>query len=368
MMRFLPISQPSLTNKEREYLLAAFDSGWVSSLGQFIDKFEADFAQFCETKYAVTVANGTVGLHLALIANEIGPGDEVIIPDLTFVATANAVRYAGATPVFADIDESTLCLSPESVAKKMTANTKAIMPVHLYGHPADMAPLMDLAEKNNLIVIEDAAEAHGARYRGRRVGGIGQCGVFSFYGNKVITTGEGGMITTNDKDFYQRCRYLRDHAMSKEKRYWHTEVGYNYRITNLQAALGCGQLERIETLIQRRKDIFKRYEKNLKGHAKLRLNPQAEWAENIYWMICVESLDPQIKRDELLLRLKEKGVDSRPYFYPISQMPMYKTNSPSNDLSVSEKISARGFNLPSYFSLADEDIDYICQSLISLID
>src|SRR6267154_4441182 len=216
---FIPISKPFIGEREKELVLDAVDSGWVSSIGKYIDEFEATFARYCGTDYALTVSNGTTGLHLAFAALGLEPGDEVIIPDLTFVATANAVAYTGATPVLADIDADTLCLDPRSVKALISPRTKAIIPVHLYGHPADMDALKEIGDAHGVDIVEDAAEAHGAEYKGRRVGGLGKCGVFSFYGNKVITTGEGGMLTTNDQEFYQHARRLRDHAMSTQRRY-----------------------------------------------------------------------------------------------------------------------------------------------------
>src|SRR5438128_7006608 len=213
---FIPISKPFIGPREKQLVLDALDSGWVSSIGKYIDEFETNFARYCGTEHALAVSNGTTGLHLALAALGLQAGDEVIVPDLTFVATANAVAYTGATPVLAEIDPDTLCIDPESVKSLITDRTKAIIPVHLYGHPADMDALTEIAEAQRIDLIEDAAEAHGAEYKGRRVGGLGKCGVFSFYGNKVITTGEGGMLTTNDREFYQRAKRLRDHAMSPQ--------------------------------------------------------------------------------------------------------------------------------------------------------
>ena len=257
---FLPISKPFIGAREKELVLDALDSGWVSSIGKYIDEFEANFARYCGTEYALAVSNGTTGLHLALAALGLQPGDEVIVPDLTFVATANAVAYTGATPVLADIDPDTLCIDPASVKSRISERTRAIIPVHLYGHPADMDALLEIGRAHGVDIIEDAAEAHGAEYRGRRVGGLGKCGVFSFYGNKIITTGEGGMLTTNDRAFYLHAKRLRDHAMSPQRRYFHEERGFNYRITNLQAALGVAQLERIEEFLARRTEIMGWYQ------------------------------------------------------------------------------------------------------------
>src|SRR5271167_326201 len=284
---FIPISQPLIGPREKELVLDALNSGWVSSIGKYIDEFEANFASYCGTEYALAVSNGTTGLHLALVALGLQPGDEVIVPDLTFVATANAVAYTGATPVLADIDADTLCIDPASVKSLISARTRAIIPVHLYGHPADMDALMEIGDAHGLDIIEDAAEAHGAEYKGRKVGGLGKCGVFSFYGNKVITTGEGGMLTTNDRDFYQRARRLRDHAMSPQRRYFHEERGFNYRITNLQAALGVAQLERIDEFLGRRAEIMDWYSSEIATNGSVRLNRVKNWAKSAFWMICL---------------------------------------------------------------------------------
>jgi perosamine synthetase len=364
MPKFIPVSEPTITGKEIEYVLKAVKSGWVSSLGDFITKFEEEFAKFVDTKYALTVTSGTAGLHLALVSCGIKEGDEVIVPDLTFIATANAVKYTGATPVFADIDKDTWCISPEDIRKKITSRTKAIIPVHLYGHPADMDPILEIAKEYGLYVIEDCAEAHGAEYKGKKVGSIGNCGVFSFYGNKIITTGEGGMITTNDGNLYERARYLRDHAMSKEKRYWHTEIGYNYRMTNIQAALGLAQLERVEEIIQKKREIFRWYQEGLKGLEGIRINPEKEWAKNVFWMVCLVNEDfDEEKRDDFMKNLRERGIDTRPFFYPCSMMPMYRKDVFENP--VSYEIYRKGVNLPSSYNLEREDITYICNEIKS---
>lgn len=363
-MNFIPISQPSITQKEVDYVTDAVQSGWVSSLGKYIDIFEEKFAAYCGTKYAVATSNGTTALHLALITLGVSADDEVIIPDLTFVATASAVKYIGAKVVSVDIDEDTLCISPEAIEKAITSKTKAIIPVHLYGHPANMKEINKIAKKYNLFVVEDAAEAHGAEVNGKKVGGLSDAGVFSFYGNKIITSGEGGMITTNNKELYKKMRYLRDHAMSKDKRYWHTEVGFNYRMTNLQAALGVAQFERIDELLDKKKKIFEWYQEGLKDVKGARLNRQATWAKNVYWMVCLE-LDSynESQRDEFIQKLKTKGIDSRPYFYPVSDMPMYdETDSP-----VTHEVYQRGMNLPSYFDITREQVDYICNELKGFI-
>jgi len=360
--KFIPVSEPTITEREIEYVTQAVKSGWVSSLGEFINKFEEKFAKFIGTKYALTVTNGTAALHLALVSLGIKEGDEVIIPDLTFIATANAVKYTGATPVFADIDKETWCISPDDIRKKFTPKTKAIIPVHLYGHPADMDPILEIAKEYGLYVIEDCAEAHGAEYKGKKVGSIGHCGIFSFYGNKIITTGEGGMITTNDEKLYEKAKYLRDHAMNKEKRYWHTEIGYNYRMTNIQAALGLAQLERIEEIIQKKRQIFEWYKEGLSDLEGISLNPEKEYAKNVFWMVCFvnEKFDEE-KRDKFMKKLREKGIDTRPFFFPCSMMPMYKHDQFINPISY--EIYKKGVNLPSSYNLRREEISFICKEI-----
>ncbi len=364
MTKFIPISKPSITQKEIDNVVDAVSSGWVSSLGKYINTFEEKFALFCDCKYALTTSNGTTALHLALVSLGIGQNDEVIIPDFTFIATANAVRYTGARPLLVDIDENTLCISPEKIEQAITPNTKAIIPVHLYGHPANMREINAIAKKYNIFVIEDAAEAHGASVNGKKVGGLGDCGVFSFYGNKILTSGEGGMITTNNKSLYERMKYLRDHAMSSEKRYWHTEVGYNYRMTNLQAALGVAQLERVDELIDKKHKIFDWYHTELKDIKNISLNFTSKNSINVYWMVCVQIKNYSTsERDGLLKKLKNKGVDGRPFFYPISDMPMYG----EVETSITHKVSAKGLNLPSYYDITKNEVAYVCKTLLQCI-
>jgi len=322
--------------------------------------FEEKFSKYCNTKYAVATSNGTTALHLTLVSLGITEEDEVIIPNFTFVATASAIKYIGAKVITVDIEEDTLCISPEAIKKAITPKTKAIIPVHLYGHPANMIEINKIAKKYNLFVVEDAAEAHGAEQNGKKVGGLSDAGIFSFYGNKIITSGEGGMITTNNKELYKKLKYLRDHAMSKDKRYWHTEVGFNYRMTNLQAALGVAQFERINELLAKKKEIFKWYKDGLKDIPNIKLNYQKDGYKNIYWMMCIEINGYKEKeRDELIDKLKEKGIDSRPFFYPVSDMPMYD----NCDTPITHKVYQRGLNLPSYFDLTKEQVEYICKEI-----
>jgi len=359
LKRFFPVSQPAIGEKEIAYVTDAVRSGWVSSIGRYIEEFEKSFAGFCGSKFALAVSNGTTALHLALVSAGIKALDEVIIPDLTFVATANAVTYTGARAVPVDIDPNTLCMDIGSLESAITPRTRAIIPVHLYGHAAKMDELMSVARRHRLLVIEDAAEAHGAEYKGQRVGSIGDCGVFSFYGNKVITSGEGGMITTDNADLYSKAKLLRDHAMSPQKRYWHTEIGFNYRMTNLQAALGVAQMERIHEFLERRQLIMRWYRTFIGSDPKLRLNYEEPDTKNVYWMICLEIAGlTDAPRSVLMSKLREVGVDTRPYFYPISDMPMYQRA----DTPVAHAVSQRGMNLPSYTDLTESDVEHICQS------
>ena len=365
MHTFIPVSKPSIGEKEVAYVLDSVRSGWVSSLGPYIENFEKQFAAYCGTRFALTTSNGTTGLHLALVASGVVAGDEVIVPDLTFVATANAVAYIGATPVLVDVDSETLCISPDSIRRAITPRTRAIVPVHLYGHPADMDEINSVAKKHGLVVIEDAAEAHGAEYNGKRVGSLGLCGVFSFYGNKVITTGEGGMITTNDENLYHTAKRLRDHAMSPTRRYWHEEIGFNYRMTNMQAALGLAQLEQIDEFIAMRRVIMGWYCDRLASHPRLRLNRNAPWAKNVYWMICVEAAGlTDTTRQELMTALRERGVDSRPYFYPVSDMPVFL----GAETPVTHCYSRIGLNLPSYVGITEQEVDFVCRVFVALLD
>jgi len=363
-IEFIPISKPSITDREIAYITDAAKSGWVSSLGEYINKFECNYAIYCGTKYALTTSNGTTALHLALLSIGLNPNDEVIIPDLTFIATANAVSYTGAKCVQVDIDKNTLCIDPEKIKKAITNKTKAIIAVHLYGHPADMDEINKIAKEFNLYVIEDAAEAHGATINNKKVGGLSDVGIFSLYGNKIITSGEGGIITTNNKKLYDKMKLLRDHAMSKKKRYWHTEIGYNYRMTNIQAALGLAQLERIDNIILKKRMIFEWYCNGLKNDSRIKLNYEKKDCKNVYWMVCVEINKYTYKRRNALIKnLALKGIETRPFFYPISDMPMYK----SSKKVISQRASSHGINLPSFFDINEQQVKYVCDELIKAI-
>jgi len=372
MMTFIPVAAPVIGERELAYVTDAVRSGWVSSLGPYIERFERAFADYIGVSHAVAVSNGTVGLHLALHALGIGPGDEVLVPDLTFVATAHAVLQTGATPVFVDVEPDTWCIDPIAIRRAITPRTRAIIPVHLYGHPADMDAIRDLADNHRLLVIEDAAEAHGAEYHGRRVGGIGNVGVFSFYGNKIITTGEGGMVTTNDAALANRLRYLKDHGMSPQQRYYHTELAFNYRMTNVQAALGVAQLEQIETFIERRRQIFRWYAEELAGLPGIMLNVERPGTRNVYWMSCLVLTDNcHITRQELADGLRRHGIDSRPFFVPMHQLPhlagFRRVGREEDACPVAERLGARGLNLPSGCSLEESTVRQIASTIVQII-
>ncbi|MEX1019895.1 MAG: DegT/DnrJ/EryC1/StrS family aminotransferase [Litorilinea sp.] len=361
---FIPIYEPWLGETEEAYVLDAVRSGWISSLGQYISRFEREFAEYCGAEHGVSVSNGTAALHLALHALGIGPGDEVIVPALSFVASANAVYYTGARPIFVDVDSHTWTLDPERIEQHITPRTRAIMPVHLYGHPAPMHELIELAARYELQIVEDAAEAHGAQVNGHRVGALGRIGAFSFYGNKIITTGEGGMLVTNDSALADRCRMLRDHAMPPERRYWHEEVGFNYRMTNLQAAVGVAQLERIDQFLACKRAIAKRYDAALRDVPGLVLPYERPGYTNVYWMYSILVQTPfPLTRDELIQALRARGIDSRPFFHPLDTLPFY-AGEPARPTA--KMLSECGLNLPSFPRLSDGQLDYICTTLREL--
>lgn len=366
--KFIPIAEPDLSDLEGTYLLDAFRSGWISSIGRYIEQFEREFAQFCEVEHAVAVTNGTVAIQLALLAAGVGPGDEVVVPALTFVATAAAVKHVGAEPVFVDSEPEIGTMDPVAVARAIGPRTKAIIPVHVYGHPADMDPILEIARSRNLVVIEDAAEAHGARYKGRRVGSMGDMATYSFYGNKLLTTGEGGMVVTSDPKLEARLRFLKDHAMDPNRRYWHPEVGYNFRMTNLQAAVGCAQLRRFDEIMEHRRNVVALYRTAFESHPHFVINPARTWAQAVPWLVCL--LLPEgttrAQRDDVAASLKSDGFDTRPYFHPLSAMPPYeqcKRVGRSEGLPVAESLSARGMNLPSVRMVSPEDAASIAEAV-----
>lgn len=365
MRQFIPVAEPALIGNEKEYVLDCLESTWISSNGKYIERFERAFAEFCGVKHALSCCNGTVALHLALLALGVGPGDEVIVPTLTYVASANAVAYCGARPILVDSEPETWNINPGLILKHITPRTKGIMVVHLYGHPTDMDPILALARQHGLFVLEDAAEAHGAEYKGQRVGSIGEIATFSFYGNKVITTGEGGMVVTNDDDLARKVRQLKGQGQDPERRYWFPVRGYNYRMTNVEAAIGLAQMEKIDWHMQRRRENAEWYRKYLGGKAQFTLSPEMPWARNAYWINCVvlDGAFP-LSRDAVMKELARAGVETRPFFYPMHTLPMYReagTNFP-----LAERLAAQGINLPSSATLTEEDVAYVCHTLVEL--
>ena len=360
----IPVSEPDIGEKEIEYVDDAVRSGWVSSHGKYIDEFEKNFSEFIGTKYGLAVSNGTTALHLALSALGIKEGDEVIVPDFTFISPVNAVLYCNATPVLCDIDKNNWCIDPELIEKLITDRTKAIIVVHLYGNSANMDKIMEIAGKHNLYVIEDTAESLGTTYKGKKLGSIGTIGCFSFYGNKTMTTGEGGFCTTNDKELYEKMLMLRDHGMTSKKRYWHEFIGYNYRMTNLQAALGVAQLERINYFIDKKHEIGKIYRERLKD--MVTLHPEGSDYNGTYWLYSI-LIDNEKNRDNLMDFLYRNGIDTRRFFYPVHTMPPYEKYSNDN-YPVSTDIAKRGINLPSSVKLKEEGVNYVCDKIIEFLE
>ena len=366
----IPVAIPDLSGNETKYVLEAMKSTWISSTGPFIDKFESDFARLCNTNAAITVSNGTVALHLALLALGVEPGNEVIIPSLTYIATANAVKYVGATPVFIDVDKENWCLDPNLIEESISNKTKGIIAVHLYGHPCDMDKINKIAAIHDLWVIEDAAEAHFAKYKGQCVGGLSKMAIFSFYGNKIITCGEGGAITLNDKQLEIKLRMLKGQGMDPERRYYFPIIGYNYRLTNLACSILCAQIERREEIILNRNLIFNHYYDHLKDIPGIIFQPVSDWAVPAKWLYCILINEKEFgcSRDTLILSLKEFNVDTRPFFIPLHKLPPFKKEGVEKNvkLPVTEELSECGINLPTYNKLSDIEIVYICNVIRSI--
>jgi perosamine synthetase len=360
----IPVAAPVLEGREKEYVLECLSTSWISSNGRFIVEFEKAFADFCGVEHAVATNNGTTALHLALVSLGLKPGDEIIVPTLTYIASANAVRYCGAIPVFVDNHVPTFNMDPDAIQAKITGRTKGILPVDLYGHPVDLDPILQIAENNGLFVLEDAAEAVGARYKGRRLGGHGTCATFSFFGNKIITTGEGGMVTTNDGELAARLRLFRGQGMDPRRRYWFSVVGYNYRMTNIAAAIGLAQLERVDLHLAKRKLIAEGYNRRLTRYSDRFLLPTAEaWADHAYWMYTIilrESL--MVDRDKVMRDLDEAGIETRPVFWPMHVLPPYRDTT-DEPFPRAEFCSSRGISLPTHGLLTENDMDRVVDAL-----
>jgi perosamine synthetase len=362
--RVVRVSGTRLDGNELRYVTECITSNWISSAGAFVPRFEAAFAAAVGCAHGVACANGTAALHLAMAAQGTGPGDEVILPTFTMIATPNAVRYTGATPVLVDAEPVTWNMDVAQVAAKIGPRTRGIVAVHIYGHPVDMDALRALADGHGLFLIEDAAEAHGAFHRGRPVGSLGDAATFSFYGNKMVTTGEGGMVTTNDARIAHAARRLRDHAFSDERHFWHKYLGFNYRMTSLQAAVGLAQTERLAALVEVRRTSARLYAERLSRLPGLTLPVEQPGMKNVFWMygILVED-DFGCSRDELRHRLAARGVETRTFFIPIHLQPIYFRAHRGEHYPVSEALCRKGLYLPSGPMLTEADVDFVCAEI-----
>lgn len=371
----IPVSEPHLTEQDVQYAMQAVRSGWVSSAGEFIDRFEDGWARFCGRRYGVAVTNGTHALQLAVACLDLAPGDEVIVPSFTIISCVLAVLENGGTPVLADVDPHTWCLDVEQVEQRITPRTRAIMPVHMYGHPADMDAVVDVAQRYGLAIVEDAAQAHGAEYlcqadgtnpTWRRCGSFGKASCFSFYANKLITTGEGGMLVTDDAQIADRARLLRNLGFSRERRFLHDQLGSNFRLTNLQASLGVAQLERVEELVARKRWIGAEYTRRLQGATGVQLPVEMPWARSIFWMYgLVISEEHGIDAAELARRLSGAGIETRPFFLGMHEQPALRCRGlfVGEEYSVTERLARRGLYLPSGTTLRQEQIEFVCNAV-----
>ncbi len=354
----IPVYRPDLSGNERRYVLECLDTTWISSLGGFIERFEAAVRAATGAEHAIGLCNGTVALHLALHCLGVGPGDEVIVPTFTYIASVNTIAQTGATPVFADCREGDWLLDPADAAARVSPRTKAILPVHLYGAACDMRALGALARERGLGVVEDCAEAFGTTLGGRHVGTFGDVGTFSFFGNKTITTGEGGMVISQDGALAERMRIVRGQGQSPTRRYWHEVLGFNYRMTNIVAAIGLAQIERLDAVLARKRALAARYQALLRDLPVAFQRPM-DGVESSHWLVTV-LLPPGADRDAVQRDMAAHGVDTRPVFFCAHEMPMY---AKGERFPVAEDIAARGLSLPSYPTLEDADLDRVADAL-----
>ncbi|MDD2635455.1 MAG: DegT/DnrJ/EryC1/StrS family aminotransferase [Bacteroidales bacterium] len=354
-----PVYKPYLNGNEKTYVNECLDSTWISSKGKFVNEFEKKFSDYIGVKYATAVSNGTVALHLALVALGLGEGDEVIVPTLTYIASVNSIAYTGAKPIFVDSEKTTWQLDPIDIRNKITSKTKAIMVVHLYGHPAEMDEIMQIAREYSLFVIEDCAEAFGSTYNNKHVGTFGDIAIFSFFGNKTITTGEGGMVVTNDATLFDRAVRFKGQGLAMHRQYWHDIIGYNYRMTNICAAIGVAQIENADKIIEKKILIAKWYQELLSG-APVEFQQMKSNVKHTYWMVSI-LLKSNEQRDPIRMHLDNVGIETRPLFYPIHTMPMYSAKY--NRHPIAEDLSLRGLNLPSYPELEFNDVKFICDKI-----
>jgi len=379
MRRVVPINEPLFAGRELEYVSHCIESGWISSSGRFVDDFESGWASYCGRRHGVAMSNGTVALQAAVAALDLAPGDEVLMPTFTIISCAAAVLAAEATPVLVDSDPRTWCMDVEQVRQKITDRTRAIMAVHIYGHPVDMDPLHELAETHGLALLEDAAEAHGAEYKTGRAGGDGEwrrCGsfgamsCFSFYANKIVTTGEGGMVLTDDDRLAERLRSLRNLCFDGERRFLHEEIGFNFRLTNLQAAVGVAQIERVAQVVERKREVARRYGARLRTISALQLPVEEPWARNVYWMYGVV-VDEASGLDAAALgqRLGAEGVETRPFFLGMHEQPVLRRRGlfDGESYPVAERLARQGLYLPSGTALTDAQVDEVCDVVADML-
>ena len=366
MSDFIPVNEPLISQEAKDNVNEALNTGWISSAGKFVEEFEKGFAAYLGVKEGISVSNGTAALHVALRVAGVTTGDEVIVPAFTMAATWLAVIYCGAKPVFVDCTPDTYNLNPDLIEEKITSKTKVIVPVHIYGHPVDMDSILEIAKKHDLIVIEDAAEAHGAEYKGKKCGSLGDLACFSFYGNKILTTGEGGMVVTNNVEMAYKARKLKDLYHSDKKRFIHEQVGYNYRLTNLQAAVGCGELKHIEEYVAKKQWMAKKYNELLKDVPGLILPTVKDYAKCVYWMFAVQLsiFNLQFTKEQFRARLKEQGVDTRDFFYAPTDQPVLKPYLKTGErFPVTELIASRGLYLPSGLAITEEQIKSVAEAV-----
>lgn len=365
----VPIAEPMIGNNDIDAVSSAVSSGWISGRGKYVTSFEKEFGNWLGVPNVIACSSGTSALHLALASLEIGKEDEVVIPALSMGAIPFAVCYTGAKIVLVDSELETWNMDPFQVHEKVTSRTKAIICMHTYGHSVDLDPLLTLGDEKNVVLIEDAAEAHGAEYRGRKVGTIGEIGCFSFFANKIITTGEGGAVVTSNEDLAEKARILRDMAFSKDlsRKFLHEHIGFNYRMTNMQAALGVAQLERIQQFIELRRKNAKLYNSLLSKVKGITTPPEATWAKNVYWMYSI-LVEPEygLTRDELMLELSKRGIESRPFFVPINQQPVFAKTYGREKYPIAERLSRSGLNLPSGNTLTEQQVEYVASVISSV--
>lgn len=369
----IPVAGPWITQKEIDYVTDAVTNAWYGNANMFHERFETAFAHYIGAKFAMALPTCTSAIHLSLLALGVSERDEVIVPDATWIASAAPISYVGATPVFADIDPDTWCLSAESFETCITPRTKAVIPVDLYGGMPNMDAIRAVARRHHIAIIEDAAEALGAEYKGKRAGSFGDTGVFSFHGSKTVTTGEGGMLVTDREDLFKRIQVLRDHGRQPgDRMFFNTEVAYKYKMSSMQAALGLAQLERIDELLDRKREQFKWYKQKLSGIAGITMNAEPADTRNAYWMVTIV-LDPKLglNKTQLMERLHQRGIDTRPFFHPLSSIPAYEDSEQAHiarrQNTTAYNISPYAINLPSALSLGEDEIETVCVALIQAL-